>query len=616
MLTRPFALALLLLAALTTSTRAQSRESGRGRALQSAPISDIVYDVTFDETTARRRMLRVAMAFSPTADEPVVLSLPAWTPGAYEISYFARWVSNFRAVGDSKPLRWDKVDFDTWRVHTDGAKRVMVSFDYSADTLDNAMTWARRDFTLFNGTNLFLYPEERGFDFGARVRIHTTPSWQVATGMEPTGPRMYAAKNYHDLVDMPFFVGRFDFDSIRVGQRWVRFASYPAGSVTGAQRVATWDKLKRLLPAISTMWPEVPWRSYTILQIADSSYAGIAALEHQNSHVLVTNPLGLGNQVLFSIYAHEIIHAWNIKRLRPADLWPYQYAEEQPTPWLWMSEGITDYYADLAMVRGGLIDSAGFFAVTTGKIQEVAAAPPVALEDASLTTWINPDDGTGTLYYPKGSLAGLLLDILIRDGSGNTRSLDDVMRQLYRETYRRGRGFTGDQWWHAVSQAAGGKSFADFNARYIDGRDPFPWDSVLPLAGMRLATDTLHEPRIGISAVQDSVGILVKGLDPGGSAAEAGVQPGDYLEAIGEMPVTDQEFSTRFQVKFGSREGVALPIRVRRGAKSLTLNGKLRLTARTVVRIEAVRTASPKAVRIRTGILKGRTDKEAERSRP
>ena len=202
----------------------------------------------------------------------------------------------------------------------------------------------------------------------------------------------------------------------------------------------------------------------------------------------------------------------------------------------------------------------------------------------------------------------MLLDILIHNASGNTRSLDDVMRRLYREAYLRGQAFTRQQWWTAVSAAAGGKSFTQFYARYIDGRMPFPWDSVLPLAGMRLVTDTLREPRLGVQAIQDSVGLLVAGLDPSGTAAEAGVRPGDYLEAVGDIPVTDQDFAARFRAKFGlPREGDALPIRIRRGEESLTLTGKLRLTSRVQVRMEAVPKASAKAARIRMGILKGTT---------
>ena len=121
-----------------------------------------------------------------------------------------------------------------------------------------------------------------------------------------------------------------------------------------------------------------------------------------------------------------------------------------------------------------MIDEKGFYALTAEKMNEVMNTTPVSLEDASLNTWVHPVDGTAYIYYPKGSLAGLMLDVMIRDASDNKRSLDDVMRGLYESTYKHGRGFTPAEWWSAVTSAAGGKSFASFNARYIDGREPFP----------------------------------------------------------------------------------------------------------------------------------------------
>ena len=149
----------------------------------------------------------------------------------------------------------------------------------------------------------------------------------------------------------------------------------------------------------------------------------------------------------------------------------------------------------------------------------------MALEDASLSTWIHPTDGTGYIYYQKGSLAGFLLDIMIRDASDNKKSLDDVFRELYQSAYKqKWTGFTGEQWWAAVSRAAGGKSFDDFNAKYIDGREPLPFATVLPLAGFRLKVDTIREPRLGVSSAPDSSGVRVADVQPGSPAEAAGYQ--------------------------------------------------------------------------------------------
>src|SRR5688572_20868025 len=405
-LTSATSAALLLLPA---ATHAQTS------AVQSAPISGVRYEVTFDPTTAPSRTLRVAMTFDVTGQGPVLLSLPAWTPGAYEISNFARWVSEFGATSGDKTLSWDKLDPDTWRIRTDGAKNVTVAFDYLADSLDNAIAWARGNFVFFNGTNIFLYPEGRPADFTATVAVKTDPSWLVTTGMKPAGaPRTYTAANYHDLVDMPFFVGQYDVDSMQIANKTVRMASWPKGSFQGANRTLFWDHQKKMIPAMGAVFNDMPFDTYTTLIIFDSTSGGGSALEHQNSHVGIYTPLIVGSVLFPSITAHEIIHAWNVKRLRPADMVPYRYSQPQPTTWLWVSEGLTDYYADVMLARAGIIDTAGFTLLTNAKMEETAATPPVALEDASLSTWIHPADGTGYIYYQKGSLAGLLLDIMIR----------------------------------------------------------------------------------------------------------------------------------------------------------------------------------------------------------
>jgi predicted metalloprotease with PDZ domain len=181
------------------------------------------------------------------------------------------------------------------------------------------------------------------------------------------------------------------------------------------------------------------------------------------------------------------------------------------------------------------------------------------------------------------------------------------MRQSYQGTYKKGRGFTESDWWPEVTRAAGGRSFADFQKRYIDGREPYALDRILPLAGMKVILDSLGEPRLGIQSTADSSGIVVAGLVPGGAAQEAGVQVGDRLLALGDLSVNNPDFGPAFRSRYGRQDGTPLPIKVRRGADTLALNGKVRLALRLERRIEADPGASAKALRIRNGIFRGRT---------
>jgi predicted metalloprotease with PDZ domain len=601
-------LALFLMGAGVMDAGSAVAQSVPASMATSAAISGVGYHIIIDSADAAQRKIRVAMTFTVASADPVLLALPAWTPGSYELTYWARNVSAFAASSDGRLLIWDKADYQTWRVRPVGAGPVSVSFEYRNDSLDNSNSWSQPDFSLLNGATLFLYPAGRALDFASTVELRLPPSWRIATGMPRTGRNTFSATNYHDLVDFPIVAGHFDFDSTRVGNGWLRFASYPASVESAARRAATLADLAKIIPIESAVFGETPWTTYTVMQIADSAFAAIVGLEHQNSHVDLTNVLAIGQPVLTSVYAHEIFHAWNVKRLRPVELWPYQYAHEQPTSWLWMSEGVTDYYADLALVRSGVSDSSAFFATTAGKIREIAVLPPFGLDDASLSAWIHPTDGTADAYYPKGSLAGLMLDILIRDASDNKHSLDDVMRGLYRQDYKAGKGFTGDEWWKAVQSAAGGKSFADFNARYIDGRDPYPWQTLLPLAGLQLLTDSVRVPVLGVTMSLEGDGLRVSGVAPGSTAELAGVQPGDELLSVGDIPGNAPELSEHLRAKYGNAPNASIiPITIVREGKQSSLAGPLQFTWRVNLRIEPLRGASAKAVRVRSGILHGTT---------
>lgn len=579
----------------------QSAESPR-----SAPISDVHYEVRFDSTLAAERSVAVQMTFRASGGEPVLLSLPAWTPGAYEISNFARKVQDFTVTSAGRPLEWDKLDYDTWRVRPAGAPEVTVAFTYAADTLDNAMAWSRDDFLLFNGTNVFLYPEGR-LDFASQVTVSTRSAWTVATGMTAgDGPNTYTAANFHDLVDMPTFVGAIEVDSMDIDGRRYVLATYPVGTMSGDARRQFWNWLEAMLAPMTAVFGETPWERYVTLLIFDPEYPGGSALEHQNSHVGIYTTQAVGNPLLASITAHEIFHAWNVKRLRPAEMVPYDYSRPQPTTLLWMSEGITDYYADLALVRGGIVPPQLFYLITADKVTNVADGPTVALEDASLSTWIDPVDGSRYVYYPKGSIVGLLLDILIRDATDNEASLDEVLRSLYQSTYKAGIGFTSDDFWQAVAEHTGGTSFIEFAERYVDGREPLPYDEVLPLAGLHVRADTTRAPQIGIFTQSSEEGIRVADVSTGTSAAEAGIQQGDLLVRVGEIDVRDANFGARFRRRYSSEpEGTPIVYVVRRDGRELTLQGPLRFAESVNYMIEEIPDVGDKARRIREGVLSG-----------
>lgn len=608
---------------------------------QSAPITGVSYEVTVDSGTTAARSLEVAMHFRVTGPGPVVLALPAWTPGHYTLLWFARRLSSFTPTSADRPVEWHQLDFQTWQL--DGLKpgaTVTVGFDYLADTNDRAVAWTRPDFAFFNGTNLFMYPVGQGFNWPAEVDIEIPSTWRVATGMTASATRrtggmhydynvvhVFTASNYHDLVDMPFFVGNFDLDSIAVSavaggpkDHWVRAASYPAGLITG-QRMTRWlDWLARIAPAHAAVFHDMPWSTYTVLQVADPHPNG-GGLEHQDSQLDEISPDWMDLPLLPGLYSHEMFHAWNVKRLRPADMVPYRYDDAQPTEWLWESEGVTDYYGALGTVRSGIVDSTGFFSAMAGAMTSVAAAPRTAVTDASLRPWIDPTDGSGGLYYPKGSNIGFMLDILIRDASDDRHSLDDVMRSLYQSTYKQHRGYTATDWWSAVSAAAVPHpmhfSIAELRRRFIEGRDPIPWDTILPLAGLRTAQDTMQVVRLGVSTAPDSQGgVRVMYVAPHSAADTAGIKTGDRITQLGDVAIQDPSSFEAFRRRYASASGTTISASVIRGGarstpaappQTLTLDVPIRTARETTIRVEPDPAASPKAARVRHGILTGTT---------
>jgi Predicted protease with the C-terminal PDZ domain len=215
--------------------------AGQASSPASAPISGVSYSVTYTRRSAASRVVTSEMTFDVSGTGAVLLSLPAWTPGEYEIQNFARNVLSFTATENGTAISWDKMDPDTWEVHPARAGRVTVTFDYQADTLDNGSSWSKPDFLLFNGTNLFLYPEGLGSDFPATVRVATEPDWKIVTGLRQTAPFTYASGNYHDLVDNPFFIGVFDLDSAQISGNVGAICVVPGGEHHGSGAEASVD---------------------------------------------------------------------------------------------------------------------------------------------------------------------------------------------------------------------------------------------------------------------------------------------------------------------------------------------------------------------------------------
>lgn len=555
-------------------------------------------------------------AVVPATGTATLVSLPSWTPGAYHIENYARYVRDFSASdGDGTPLRWEKVDKDTWRIHCDGARRVRVSFNFYADDPTLAGSALRQDFGFFNGTNLFVYPEKR-YDHPARVRFELPEDWRVATELMESGePGVYLAGDYHELVDNPTFVGHFAIDSAQADGVWTRLAVYPADAINEAGRRQMLEALQKIADYAHDLFGDPPYDRYTTLvYLYEGTPTGGGGLEHANSHFDIGPAQVLQSEAAirewtYGLFSHEYYHAWNVKRIRPAEMWPYDYDDEQYTPLLWLSEGFTSYYGPLILVRTGLTSETGFWGSMQGNVSSVEDQPyQESVEDVSLTTWISPIPISGGYYYSKGSLIGLLLDIKIRDATDNRHSMDDVMRRLWHEHYERGRGFTTEDFLRYVGEYIGDDEMERFYRDHIDGRLALPYAEVLALAGMGFVVDTIVEPLLGIYTDYSQEGrALVGGTVPGSSAIEAGLQEGDQLLRVGHVEVEGDGWAPRFRQIYADSTGVPFTIEFLRNGEPMTGAAHIATQTRSEYLIRPMANASERQLEIRRGVVEGVT---------
>jgi predicted metalloprotease with PDZ domain len=583
----------------------------------SAPLAAqlVRYEVSVAASSAH--LFHVKAEFPTGGKDTLYVSLPAWSPGNYEIQNYARYVRHFGAANPTgHPLFWDRLDKRTWRVTTGKQDRVTVAFDYLADTIDLSLARLTTDFGQFLGTNLFLY-EPGKLDRPAEVRFALPAGWQVTTALKGSGSGPYSAADYHDLADAETFVGKYTLDSIKVEGKWIRIALWPGDVYTPAVARNIRTALTKIAQTEDRLMGGPPYDTYTLFfNIIREPINFGGGLEHSAAQYDImpvaafADPAGALGDFMVPLMAHEYFHLWNVKRVRPAAMWPYDYGAEQYTPLLWWSEGVTDYYADLTNLRSGLWTDGTFLHNAMTDIQQVEQAPePWSEEDGSVATWINEVFvNSSQLYYPKGALTGMLLDVAIRDATGNVHSLDDVMQALYARYYQRGKGFTTEQLLSLLREF-GMPDVDGFYQRYINGRDPLPYETVLPKAGISVEKTVTSVPFLGVVApLSDDGKWVVQLVEPGSAAQVAGVAPGDALLKIGEIDAQGaQDWSAAFRRRYQGQAGAPLIITVQRGNQTMLLATRVQEHSSTAFSLSRSATPTTKQTKIWQGLATGTT---------
>lgn len=498
----------------------------------------------------QRQVYRVVFRCSGLGGGVQDFRLPRWSPGYYVLLPYAEAVSGFSATdGAGRALPWEKTTGNTWRVAAGRAAQVVLTYDVKATVHFAVHSYLDRTRGFIAPASLLMHPAG-ALGQPSTLKLDLPEHWtSVATGLDAVPGRrwVFRAPDYDTLYDCPLLMGRQErlrFE-VRGVPHHVAMEDVPAGVDRGRMRA----DLKRIVEAAVALMGDLPYRHYTF-QLMGWGRGGV---EHLNSAACAFQGEDLrteaGYQGWLSFIAHEYFHHFNVKRIRPLALGPFDYDRENRTPMLWVSEGLTVHYESQLLLRAGLLSREAFLDGLARNIASFLNMPGHRYQsatDASLRAWeagaLGGDRRISISYYDNGRLLGTLLDLAIRHRSGNRRSLDDVMRSLYRDVaVGQHRGFTDAEFRATCERMAG----ADLGDVFACAETPRRLDlsTALSWAGLVLRVDATPVPgtELGLHAQSDRAGTWrVVDAAPGSAAQEAGLQPGEVLMRLEGAPFSPE----------------------------------------------------------------------------
>jgi predicted metalloprotease with PDZ domain len=494
----------------------------------------------------------------PTGGRPDLdLMMPVWTPGSYLVREHSRHVEAVRATGpDGRVLPIEKIAKNRWRVVTTGADAIALTYRVYAREMSVRTNWVDARFALINGAGTFITPID-GLDRPHHVRVTLPPAWRSAiSGMPPaTTAQSFVAEDFDTLVDSPIVAGNPSVHDFKV-------EGVPH-TLVNVLDDGTWDvgrsltDLEKIIGHYSRMMGGLPYERYVIFNLLTDTGGG---LEHHNSTVLMASRGATSTRRRYvswlSLASHEIFHAWNVKRLRPIELGPFDYEAENYTRSLWVAEGLTEYYADLALRRAGITSDEEYLVELSNLIGTLQTTPGRfihAVEESSFDAWIRqyrPDENSPNVtisYYTKGAVIGFVLDAAIRRSSDGRRSLDDVMRVAF-QRFSGARGFTPAEFREVVSEVAGA-DLSEILRRLLESTDEIDYREALDWFGLRFvaaapATMAGTPAWQGLRLRQEGDRLMVTQVRRGTPAYGSGINVGDQLLAVNDARVDPDRWRT------------------------------------------------------------------------
>jgi predicted metalloprotease with PDZ domain len=626
--------ALLLLAlALTNMVAVAQREQ---------PLGPMTYHLSMSRPLSHLFEVTIEVVLPNDANRNSIdFQMPKWSPGRYAIFDFAKNVQEVSArlacpAGLDCTLAVPpvtRVDDQTWRVSTGSFKppngHMTLFFNYKVFANDLSGTFSQLDsrHANFNGGCLFMYVVNHKPD-PVTLAINPPAGWRIVNGRtDRADQREWQFPNYDVMIDTPTEIAPdWTEDQFQVDGKTYHVVVHSFGD-EGGKRPALVRDIEKIVRAETAMWGPPEFNSYTFLiHFAADDHSG-DGMEHLTSTQII-EPGALGEEGVYGdtldTVAHEFFHVWNVKRLRPLELGPWDFTRPVSTRSLWVAEGFTNYYGHLMRRRAELWDDTGFLRREAQTITAIENAPGTRLMSAVDSSLSAPflDDAphaqktnlanTAISYYPKGELVGMVLDLMIRGKTNGKASLDEVMRRMYDEFYLkspnssyylRGRGYTPEDLQRVASEVSG-VDLSEYFDLYIRGVGTLPYDQAFGYVGLSLIREQARQPfNAGITVDwQDKGSLMIGSVRHDSPAENAGLQAGDEIVSLGKKNIAKENFL----VMLGRyKQGDRIPITYKRDRRTLQTTLVLGGPERFEYRFEEKKDATPQQKALRAAWLKG-----------
>jgi predicted metalloprotease with PDZ domain len=493
------------------------------------------YQLRIADTAAR--YFEVVLRVDEIGADQLQLWMASWVPGSYLMREYAGHVLDCSATADGTTLAVEKGDKSTWLVECAGYTEVEMRYRVYAPELTVRTSDITHDHSFVHPPSTFMVVAGREHE-PCSLRINAPTGWDVATSLVHVGEH-YLAEDIDRLLDCPLEIGTLERRRYVAAGRPHEFAVYGSGN-------HDLDKIVRdsqqICEKTVELFGEVPFDRYLFLLHLTHDRGG--GLEHMDCSALAWPKLGFRPEKEYhdflALVAHEYFHVWNVKRIRPQVLWQYRYDQEVYTRLLWVFEGITSYYDELIPMRAGCYGPRDYARLVGKHITDERNRPGRAVQsmaDSSFDTWIKlyrptPDTlNSQSSYYQRGALVALLLDLFIRRESGGERSLDDFMRYLWNETYKKGRGIEENEI-SSLIEAAVGVSVESFLEEHVLGTGDLTFDDALATVGLQLKAPKKKEAWVGASITRQHGESRLGRVRTDGPAHAAGWMADDVVIAL------------------------------------------------------------------------------------